>query len=152
MENHEGLRENPAQRNRGDLIDEANIYVGVDLGSPWCASIISLSYKKNNVSLPRDGRASALFPPNKLVYMPWIKPGDLGGIYYPGMGRIGHVFMVRKVFGHFILTVEGNTNMNGSRNGDGLFKYIRPVSTVRYYSRWPYTQKSTFSNKFKNVR
>jgi hypothetical protein len=138
MSEHVGIKEVPEQSNRGVLIDEANLYVGSPLGSPWCAAVISLAYKKNKITSPRDARAAALFPRNRLINLRFVKAGDLGGVYFPEIGRIGHVFMVRKIFGQFVLTVEGNTNMNGSRNGDGIYYYIRPLSQVRYFSRWPY--------------
>lgn len=137
MKQNVGLKEMPAQSNRGELIDEANTYTGVPLASPWCASIISLAYKQAGLSLPRDARSAAMFPPERRIPVHFTKAGDLGAIYFPKLKRIGHVFMVRKVFGNFVLTVEGNTNRQGSREGDGLFYYIRPLAEVRYFSRWP---------------
>lgn len=138
MKDHVGTKEVPDKSNRGILIDEANTYTGVSLGSPWCASIISLAYKNSGLSVPRDARAAGMFTSKSIISPLFVMPGDLGGIYFPKLGRIGHVFMVRKIFGSFVLTVEGNTNRQGSRDGDGLFYYIRPLSEVRYFSRWPY--------------
>jgi hypothetical protein len=137
MEAHVGMKEVPANSNRGNVIDQANTYTGVDLGSPWCASIISLAYKMSGFDQPRDARSAALFPPGKRKLKQFVKAGDLGGIYYPRLKRIGHVVMIRKFFGNFVLTIEGNTNRKGNREGDGLFYYIRPLSEFRYFSNWP---------------
>lgn len=57
----------PTDSNRGELIDAANSYVGVPLGSAWCAAIISLAYKMRGALQPRDARAAALFPQDKLI-------------------------------------------------------------------------------------
>jgi hypothetical protein len=34
----------------------------------------------------------------------------------------GHTGLVEKVNGNFLTTIEGNTNLNGSREGIGVFR------------------------------
>lgn len=122
--------------NRGPVIDQANRLCQVPLGSPWCAAIISLAYSECGFSQPKTAWSPAMFPEAKRVSEQSAKAGDLAGIYFPSLGRIGHVLMIRKRFGSMWLTVEGNTNSGGSRDGDGLYFRKRPVSQIRFYSRW----------------
>jgi len=53
MRDHVGLREEPLGSNRGPIIDSANTYCRVPLGSYWCASIISYSYYQTGHKSPR---------------------------------------------------------------------------------------------------
>ena len=52
------------------------------------------------------------------------------GLYYPHLGRLGHIGIVTGFDGKNIYTIEGNTNAAGSREGQGVYRKIRPLKTV----------------------
>lgn len=57
--------------------------------------------------------------------------GDLVYFYHASMGRIGHVGMVvDRGDGHIFTTVEGNSNNDGSRNGNGVYKLKRRLDSI----------------------
>lgn len=106
---------------------------------PWCAMFISW--------LARFGDAATIIP--KHAYTPsgakWFKDRGrwgtkprVGAIVYfnfPGDGvdRISHVGIVEKVNADgSIITIEGNTNDSGSREGNGVYRKQRRVGIVGY--------------------
>ena len=92
--------------------------------------------------------------------------GDLFGIWYANLGRIAHVGFIDAPSGasrklevgsentsnlkrptsnlseaptsnlNILVTVEGNTNDNGSREGIGVFRKYRPLKSIKYIARW----------------
>ena len=67
--------------------------------------------------------------------------GDTFGIYFASKGRIAHTGLVAGVKGNSIITIEANTSPQpaageADRNGDGVWKKIRPLSTIHSTKRW----------------
>ncbi|PWG78593.1 hypothetical protein DDR33_21770, partial [Pararcticibacter amylolyticus] len=56
--------------------------------------------------------------------------GDVFGIYFPEKGRIAHVGFVDDWGDKYVVTVEGNTNEAGSREGDGVYRKRRFISCI----------------------
>jgi len=56
--------------------------------------------------------------------------GDIFGLYFPEKGRIAHVGFIDEWKDSWVVTVEGNTNVLGSREGDGVYRKRRLVGTV----------------------
>ena len=46
------------------------------------------------------------------------------------MGRVAHVGLVEKSEGDWLVTIEGNTNGGGSRDGDGVYRRRRLAANV----------------------
>jgi hypothetical protein len=46
------------------------------------------------------------------------------------MKRIAHVGFIDGLKGKFVSTVEGNTNAQGSRDGNGVFRRLRPKLAI----------------------
>lgn len=66
----------------------------------------------------------------------WEK-GWIGGIYFRNLGRVGHVAAILEDFTDgYVLTIEGNTNSAGSREGDGVFIRIRHKSEFYIVADW----------------
>lgn len=63
-------------------------------------------------------------------------PGDVFGIYYNSKGRVGHVGFVKSWGSKYVETIEGNTNEQGSREGDCVLNRIRHIRTICRVSRW----------------
>ena len=45
-------------------------------------------------------------------------------------------FVIRNSQTDMLVTVEGNTNDNGSREGIGVFRKYRPLKSIKYIARW----------------
>lgn len=56
----------------------------------------------------------------------WTEYPVLGGLFYTGPGGGTHVGVVYAYDADYIYTIEGNTNTNGSANGDGVYERRRP--------------------------
>ena len=114
---------------------------------PWCATFLVAGWKANDVPLT-DGTntASTLFMRNafsderRLFHHP--RAGDVGFKFVESEGRIGHAFFVEKVVGDFVNTIEGNTNLDGSATGIGVFRLSRRwrngPTTIRGFGRQRY--------------
>jgi hypothetical protein len=81
--------------------------------------------------------AASWFVKPRLVNRGWVA-GDVFSVWNKYMKRIGHVGMVEQVLpsGSFIVTIEGNTNAVGSREGSGVCRLTRPIKQVYNFARW----------------
>ncbi len=61
---------------------------------------------------------------------------DVFALYFPEKGRIAHVGFIDKWDGTWMVTVEGNTNVSGSREGDGVYRKRRLVKSVYKVARF----------------
>ena len=61
---------------------------------------------------------------------------DIFGLYFPEKGRIAHVGFIDEWNDPWVVTVEGNTNVLGSREGDGVYRKRRLVRTVEKVARY----------------
>ncbi len=62
--------------------------------------------------------------------------GDIFGIYFPEKGRIAHTGFIDEWDGTWLVTVEGNTNESGSREGDGVYRKRRTVRSIYKAARY----------------
>jgi len=133
--NEIGVRETGGN-NRGQRVEEYLKATGTPAGFPWCASFVRWCF--NQAGLPVDGNAwsPSWFPRSKTVYtrhsaqVATARPGDVFGIYFSRLKRIGHVGFILEVQPEYFVTVEGNTNDGGSREGDGVHKRYRPHYSI----------------------
>lgn len=132
-------------RNDGERVEEYLRAVGLGPGHPWCAAFVSWAFRRAGLDAVQTAWAPALFPKQRVVYSRgeegyMMRPGDVFGIYYPAKKRIAHVGFLDGEEGDFYITVEGNTNEAGSREGDGVYRKRRAKKTIFRVSRW--TNKS----------
>ncbi|WP_053207961.1 CHAP domain-containing protein [Jiangella muralis] len=97
-------------------------------GWAWCGIFLEAMAKVTGLGLPghvhyTPSGAAAFKAAGRWVTTP--RPGDFAFIYYPELGRIGHIGIVEKVDGGDVITIEGNTNTTGSRTGIGVFRHRR---------------------------
>ena len=59
--------------------------------------------------------------------------GDIFYVYYPKQNRVAHVGIVERVEGNSIITIEGNTNTNGSSQGNGVYRLKRTITDRLYF-------------------
>jgi hypothetical protein len=71
------------------------------------------------------------------ISSPMAHVGDLFVLYYQRKGRYGHVGLVASLLpNNQFLSIEGNTNAGGSREGYGVFKRERAVTDRCKFIRW----------------
>jgi hypothetical protein len=128
-----GIRE-VTGNNDGVMVETYLAVAGLKKGEPWCAAFLSWIFKKAGYAQPSTGWSPALFPSQRLVKLP--AAGLLFGIYFPSLKRIGHCGLIENVNGNWLSCVEGNTNINGSRDGDGVYRKLRHTKTIHRYSDW----------------
>ena len=131
LEKEVGVREDPIGSNDGIRVREYLRSAGILEPSPWCAAFVHWGCQKAGI----EGYGA--WTPS------WVKPSleiedpcrDAWGlVFYPKIGRFGHIFVVTQVFDNgMIETIEGNTNTDGSREGTGVFRRFRQAEAHRYF-------------------
>ena len=136
-----GVREEPLGSNRGPRVDQYLRAVGLDpsRGSfPWCAAFVYFCFNQASITL---GVRNPVVRTAGVVDH-WNEAGSRGfhrlsadecqtepSLVQPGMifiittrGGQGHTGLVEEVRGMALTTIEGNTNLGGSREGIGVFR------------------------------
>lgn len=129
-----GVRE-ATGHNDGARVEEYQRHVGIPAHAPYCAGYVSTHLDACGVDNPRSGWSpdyaapkDRVWTPRKVVRMPL--PADVFTLYFPSMGRVGHTGFVERVDGRYLVTLEGNTNGGGSRDGDGVYRRRRELRKV----------------------
>jgi len=141
-----GVRETKGVPNRGPMVDLYVQSVGLDptKGYAWCACFVYWCFDnaalKLNVPNPcvKTGSVAELWaaspPATKLLAgMAFDDPTKIavGSVFIIDHGNDhGHTGLVTGVRAGEILTVEGNTNVAGSRDGDGVYERVRLISEI----------------------
>ncbi|WEK21634.1 MAG: peptidoglycan-binding protein [Candidatus Pedobacter colombiensis] len=126
-----GVRE--SMENSGPRVDQYNAYVGIRK-APWCASFVSWVFGQAGYPQPRTAWSPALFPADRLTRDPVA--GMVLGIYFKDLERIAHCGIVEEVRNDWVYSIEGNTSLNGSREGDGVYRRMRHVRSIYRFSDW----------------
>jgi hypothetical protein len=113
--------------------------------NPWCAMFVSWVAAKAGATkiIPKHAYtpAGAQWFKNRGQWYSKPRVGDIVYFDFPndGVGRISHVGIVESVLSDgSIITIEGNTNGAGSREGDGVYRKKRKVG-IKGYGRPKYT-------------
>ncbi len=128
-----GVRE-ATGHNDGERIKAYLAAVGLKVGQPWCAAFVSWVCKQAGYAQPRTGWSPALFPASRLRKIP--EAGQVFGVYFTELKRIGHCGFVEELRGDWVQTLEGNTNVAGSREGDGVYRKWRPLKSLSRFAEW----------------
>ncbi len=120
-------------KNDGIEVESYLRYTGLGKGYAWCASFVCWTLGQADVPNPKNAWSPALLPTSRLIYQHGKnslqgipQTADVFGIYYSNLKRIGHVgFIDQWQSGSYTITVEGNTNGAGSREGDGVYRKRR---------------------------
>lgn len=136
-----GVTEAPPFKNTGEKVGEYLKSVGLGQGYHWCAAFVHWCFEQ---------AAKELGVPNPLpktghCMTHWREAGKKGvrritsqeaqgdpSLLMPGQVFImhygqdkGHTGFVAGVQGGLLETIEGNTNVAGSRNGDGVYRKVQ---------------------------
>jgi len=128
-----GVRE-ATGHNDGKAVEAYLAVTGLGKGYPWCASFISWVYRKAGFVKPNSAWCPGLFPMSRISKE--FLPGNVLGVYFPELKRIAHVGLIVKLDGDWVISCEGNTNVFGSREGDGVYLKRRPVRTIYRVADW----------------
>ena len=136
-----GVLEEPPHSNRGPRVDQYARAVGLNpaAGLPWCVAFVYWCFQR---AAERAGRKNPL-PKTAGVLKHWsaaqrladvriVKGGkavENPALVQPGFvfamdfgGGVGHLGFVEAFTGTHLVTVEGNTGPDGSREGIGVFR------------------------------
>lgn len=128
--------------NSGPLVDQILASVGLaGSGAPWCAAWVvyvgDQAFGREQNPYPRSA-----WSPDFVKAPDWNRgrgtrpgPSDAFGVYFQSLGRVAHTGLVEKIDGKMAVTIEGNTNDDGSREGDGVYRKRRPLDTI-LAKRW----------------
>ncbi len=122
------------RNNFGTEIKSYLAYTNLPEGNPYCAAFVSWVYLKAGYKQPRTAWSPALFPLARQTLLP--KPADVLGIYSVKLKRIAHCGLVERRQNNWIISIEGNTNLEGDREGDGVYRKWRHQRTIGKFSNW----------------
>lgn len=109
-----------------------------DKGYPWCAAAMTDIHYHANIPAPKSARVVDWFK-NNVVWERKYGPrpvygidtkGMVGALYYQHLGRYGHIVLIIGEDKNNFYTLEGNTNVAGSREGDGFYKKVRSKESI----------------------
>jgi len=120
-------------KNSGPEIDQYLEFVGLGPGYPWCAAFgcwgihetVKRGYPTN---FKYSAGVLAMWRANAPYRVPAPKRGDLFIMDF-GKGK-GHTGIVKAVEGYRIITIEGNSNLWGSREGTHVLQNSRDRASI----------------------
>lgn len=125
--------------NRGYHVEKYLRAVNLGGGYAWCAAFVAWCFDICDV----NHSINAWSPSAVSKHVIWQRgkgetprSGDVFGIYYTSKGRVGHVGFIEKWGSKYATTIEGNTNDEGSREGDCVMRKYRHKSVIYRVSRW----------------
>jgi hypothetical protein len=134
--------------NDGIQVEKYLKSVNLGKGYAWCAAFCSWVYTQSNVKNLRSAWAPAWFTDYHVIFKRsddkgplstgrnTPQKGDMVGIYNDHDRRIGHVGILIEWGANYVTTIEGNTNIYGSHEGDGVYKKKRIKRQIYSVSRW----------------
>lgn len=122
-------------RNDGPEVEAYLRSTGLGKGNPWCAAFVRWCLDSAGVRTSITAWSPTAYDRRRVVWKGhWrgeFAPGQVFTLYYSRLGRIGHTgFADRMVNERLVETVEGNTNGEGSREGDGVYRRKRPLNSM----------------------
>jgi len=129
-----GVVEVPLGSNDGPEVRQYHRATGSRPGDPWCAALQHWAFAQ----IGQRGQGAwcpSWFPKSRRVSAEQVRSGDQIGIYFTSLGRIAHIGTVERVERRECRTIEGNTNAQGSREGDRCARRIRDRAQG-IYARW----------------
>jgi len=124
--------------NSSPEIDTFLSAVGVYVPAPWCVAFVSYNLSSFNVPNPATAWSPDYARVKNIIWTPkkpTIKPlaGDVFTLYFSSMKRVGHGgFYIKTDKSGYFITIEGNTNGMGSREGDGV--YVKKRAPEKIYA------------------
>ncbi|MAX81746.1 MAG: hypothetical protein CL843_16410 [Crocinitomicaceae bacterium] len=132
LDDQVGIRE-ATGRNDGDHVKRYLNSVGLDEGHAWCVAYVSYNLQEFEIDNPNSAWSPDYAKRNDMV---WYKgkvikstplTGDVFTVYSNYKGRVVHggFYIKRDRSTGYFVTIEGNTNDDGSSEGIGVFRRRR---------------------------
>lgn len=122
---------------------EVEIYlrgVGLGKGYPWCAAFTTWGLDQCDIPNPQSAWSPDWAGKRDMIWSQQLvkqrnagvpQAGDTFTLFYNSLGRVGHVgFILEDAHNGYFITIEGNTNVAGSRTGIGVFTRKRDTRKV----------------------
>lgn len=124
-----GVKEVPLGSNAGPQVSAYLASVGLPPGNSWCMAFMYWCFSQAAAQLgvenpmKKSGGVLNEWQSEPQYHVGTPQPGD---IFIMDLGNgLGHTGIVQAVNGTSLATIEGNTNTNGSREGDGVYRKTR---------------------------
>lgn len=136
-----GVRE-ATNHNDGKDVEKYLHSVKMGPGYAWCAAFVKWCLEQCGVVTPISAWAPSAYNKDNPIFKDkkWIaqpRAGDVFTIYSYSLKRVAHTGFFHRLRGdNAVETVEGNTNDNGSREGNGVYRRTRPLYSIHNISRW----------------
>lgn len=130
-----GVSEEPKGSNDGKQIKEYLKSAGILVPAPWCMSFVYWCFDKASKSLSvrnplvKTGGVMRQWKGASALYAA-KKPYQEGDVFILNLGKgLGHTGIIEAVDGEFAVTIEGNTNDEGSREGYEVARRRRKIAS-----------------------
>lgn len=124
-------------KNDGKEVERYLRNVGLGKGYAWCAAFVAWCHDENNIPNARSAyspdwfRSNVVYERNTLSGIDFkSKPAQVFGLYFESKGRVAHVGLITGETKFSYTTIEGNTDADGSREGDGVYRKIRNKRSI----------------------
>lgn len=114
--------------NRSAFVDAINLAAGTDKAEPWCASFVTYCVSEAKLNSPPKDKAAceewhvwAVVTKRFHDASETPKPGWIAVFDFRHTGKAHHCGIVIRINGPAILTCEGNTDEDGSAEGNGVY-------------------------------
>lgn len=137
-----GIRESPPNSNWGPDVKKYLKSVKVFAPAPWCSAFVKWNLDSAKIPNTLTAWSPTAHNSKNIVlfkgrFYKKPQPGDVFTLYFPRLKRIAHTgFYDYTVNATVYSTVEGNTNEQGSREGDGVMRRYRSFNATYSISRW----------------
>lgn len=103
-------------------------------GLAWCATFVCAGFRKNNMQLGNNSAWTPSLRESLGAKIGGPQVGAIGFMYFPSLDRVAHMGIVEEVRpdGRFV-TIEGNTNTDGSRTGGKVMRKVRSTHNWSFY-------------------
>lgn len=130
-----GVKESPGTPNSGPQVDKYLASVGLGPGYAWCMAFVYWCAREAGVAgqLVKTGGVLRQWNERPALRVKTPQPGD---IFIMDFGKgTGHTGIVERVEGGVLHTVEGNTNDEGSREGNEVCRRTRSIAKCKGFLR-----------------
>lgn len=138
-----GVEEMPHGSNRGERVEQYLAAASLPPGNPWCAAFICWCVQQARdvcmlrINLPRSGYTPVFkSAPGCQVLQTnpaELAPGMLFLLFYPSLGRVGHIGLIEGPDPDDpgrVITIEGNSNDEGAREGYEVCRRSRRIDSL----------------------
>lgn len=124
--------------NKGKWVNRFLAFVGLKPGYAWCAAFVAWCLGQSGLDKSKMPKHS----PSVIGWYRWAKANDRltgvpkrGRLFYWLDGSHGHIGFIIGLSAGCVQTLEGNTNKQGSRDGDGVYQRTRSYRELESHEK-----------------